>query len=47
MSAKKRLLIPAYLRIYEELRSRIRSGEWKVGDAVEPVPLADDSASVH
>lgn len=36
MSAKRRLSIPAYLRIYEELRSRIRSGECKVGDAVEP-----------
>jgi GntR family transcriptional regulator len=36
MNPKSRLSIPAYLRIYEELRNRIRSGEWKVGDAVEP-----------
>jgi GntR family transcriptional regulator len=36
MIAQRRLSIPAYLRIYEELRARIRSGEWKVGDAVEP-----------
>ena len=36
MCAVGLLSIPAYLRIYEELRSRIRSGGWKIGDSVEP-----------
>jgi GntR family transcriptional regulator len=36
MRASPPLSIPAYLRIYQELRSRIRSGSWKIGDSVEP-----------
>src|SRR5580692_10069333 len=36
MRARTPLSIPAYLRIYGELRSRIRSGSWKIGDSVEP-----------
>lgn len=39
MSATRPLSIPAYLRIYQELRSRIRSGGWKIGDSVEPQRL--------
>ncbi len=27
--------VPIYARIYEDIRSRIRSGEWKVGDRIE------------
>ena len=39
MSSTRPLSIPAYLRIYQELRSRIRSGGWKIGDSIEPQRL--------